>query len=652
MAMLGLFRLKSTSSTATHGCWRSFTSEGISFGREKSDLPEESVDAMFIDNSTVEGFLAQMEDDGRLIRKSGVKLLPWSDIFGLQDDPEWPGVREMLRLPNGADHVPSLLSIGSLRDRDFGIVVQAWRRPKTGRTSRVETCGAIIVDEDTLWSMSKKTWELIDQVSSFQDRPADEHDEASNRRQWGRIRRSAIAAGAHLDGFLLNAIVLTPEKLQVGLRKDETGGSKVVEVIPQFEGAPESWLEAFDTHGSVLDRYNIPTTGGVVAIEIDANVKTVLENIKVMPGRRVAGARAEAFLINPFAALGESAVETIDEAQFMEAREDAGLLFQNFSAEIERDAVGYPVSVALRIETPTTSGSFESEVRPFEDDEELKSFVDAVQTKLATGLQLCAWEGYDFELMGNTERELSLLREALEARTKPQVLVSYASIFDLSAYSERIEDIGEEKPFYSPYIAKKDDGEEWFPENIVPVISWVAEGSKEAVAVPVTPEVKDQIAAKIKEAEEKGETTFTLKGFDKPIPVEEAKSILKTFAAVEKQVSKGSFDPTKPAEGGVPKPNKHLVIKANIQSIDYEEARRDILRVERDAPALPSGLRSSVKLKEHQVSGFAWMQHLFSKAPNHCRGAVLADDMGLGRLCKYSRSLHGCSNGTHPCRRR
>jgi hypothetical protein len=350
-----------------------------------------------------------------------------------------------------------------------------------------------------------------------------------------------------------------------------------------------------------------------------------------MPGRRVAGARAESFLVNPFAALGEAAVETIDEQGFMEAREEAGLLFQNFSAQIVRDPIGYPISVALRIEMPTTSGSFEIVARPFEDDEELKSFVDAVETKVARGLQLCAWEGYDFELMGNTERELDLLREALEARTKPRVLVSFASIFDLSAYSSRIEDIGEEKLFYSPYIAKKDDGEGWFPENIVPVISWIPEGAKDPVAVPVTPEVKEQIEARIKEAEEKGETAFTLKGFDKPIPVAEAKSILKTFAAVEKQVSKGAFDPAKPVEGGTLKPNKHLVIKANIQSIDYEEARRDILRVEGDTPAIPLGLKSSVKLKDHQVSGFAWMHHLFTKAPNHCRGAVLADDMGLGK---------------------
>jgi hypothetical protein len=61
-----------------------------------------------------------------------------------------------------------------------------------------------------------------------------------------------------------------------------------------------------------------------------------------MPGRRVAGARAESFLVNPFAALGEAAVETIDEQGFMEAREEAGLLFQNFSAQIVRDPIGYP----------------------------------------------------------------------------------------------------------------------------------------------------------------------------------------------------------------------------------------------------------------------------------------------------------------------
>src|SRR5208282_3470323 len=91
------------------------------------------------------------------------------------------------------------------------------------------------------------------------------------------------------------------------------------------------------------------------------------------------------------------------------------------------------------------------------------------------------------------------------------------------------------------------------------------------------------------------------------------------------------FDPARPRNEPAVRSKKHLVIKANIQSIDYEEARRDILLTVPAEPTLPAGLRSDVSLKDHQLSGVAWLQHLFGNAPNHCRGAVLADDMGLGK---------------------
>ena len=46
---------------------------------------------------------------------------------------------------------------------------------------------------------------------------------------------------------------------------------------------------------------------------------------------------------------------------------------------------------------------------------------------------------------------------------------------------------------------------------------------------------------------------------------------------------------------------------------------------------LPRSLRPDVGLKKHQLHGIAWFQHLVSKAPHECRGALLADDIGLGK---------------------
>ena len=637
--MLDIFRRKPPKSDDREGPWRGFDDDGVVFARRREIFPAKAFDVRLLDDPLVDGLLGQMEDDGRLTDSGAVKLLPWGDVFDLLKGKDGRDCRSLLGLPAEFGGVPTLRSEGSLSDEGFAISLTGWREKESGKRLDVECRGAIVRDGERLEILPRDAWELTEEIARFRARPAAERFDRENRRAWGRIRRAALAASARLDDFLAGAIVLTPEKLQVGLRKDETSGTKVVELVPTFEGAPERWLTAFDRAATVQNRYDFPTPEGIVYVEISPNVRTVLENIKRLPGRRVAGTRAEAFLINPFAALGEAASETIDEAQFMREREKADLLFERFFAQIERDAFGYPTSVGLRIESPRANGPFETEVRPFADDEELGSFVQAVGLSIARGLQLCGWDGYDFEILGETETELGLLRDALAARVKPQVLVSYASIYDLSAYTDRIEGIGEEKPFYSPYIAKKSDDDGWFPDNILPVISFTPEGETEAVAFPVGPELKETMERKVAEAAVSGEDAIDLPGLSKPMPIREAEAILRTISEVEADVKKGSFDPTKtkPAPGAEAEPEaakkpKHLVIRANIQAVDYNEMRRDILAGGSREIDLPDGLlRPGVSLMEHQVDGVGWLQHMLRNAPNHCRGVVLADDMGLGK---------------------
>ena len=622
----------STPAAGTSASWGGFTPEGLAIGRQQSDLPAGAIDPKPVDHPGLDGLLAQAEDDGMTVEAGRVRLLPWESVFDLLASVDYRGCRALLGLPEDAPHVPVLRSFRTLVDTDFSIYVEGWRHPDDSRPANLTVCGAIIEDGSKFWLMSPRAWELTSLVSRFQVRSDDERDSASNRRLWGRIRRSAISADAAMNGFLSGSVVLTPEKLKIELRSSDTGGARVVEILPGFDGAPEGWLGAFDGHRSVLDLYNIPSLdGGVVQIMVSPNVKTVLENVKRMPGRRVAGARAEAFLVNPFAALGEAATETIDENEFMEARANAGLLFERFFAHVGRDEDGYPALVALNIEAPRSATEIEKEVRTFSDDAELAEFIAKVDTTLAGGFQLCGWEGYDFEMFGETRVELDALKRALEERTKPRILVHYASIYDLSAYSSRIETIGEEKPLYSPFIAKKDEGDGWFPLNVDFGIAWTPEGASEPVAVPATPKMRERLKTKLAEATARGDDVFGIPGFDKPIPASEARSILKVLDTVDAEVRKGIFDPKKPGVEGFPKPVKHLVIKPNIHTVDYEESRRGILTDNARRLVLPTALRPDVALKDHQKSGVTWLQRLFDKAPAHCRGAVLADDMGLGK---------------------
>src|SRR5262249_14952856 len=75
---------------------------------------------------------------------------------------------------------------------------------------------------------------------------------------------------------------------------------------------------------------------------------------------------------------------------------------------------------------------------------------------------------------------------------------------------------------------------------------------------------------------------ITLTGFDKPLPVNEAQFILDPSKDAIHKIKKGESAPER-AESRVPAPRTRpgLVVRANIQNIDYEEARRDILTVGR-----------------------------------------------------------------------
>lgn len=622
---------KKDKSVPPGGFRRGFNERGVLLGDAREPTLSGMDSDVVLTDVELSSLLVQLVDEGFAIADGDNILIPWDSVYQLMEHPQYSHDLACFKLPSTYPYVPTLQSFSSLTDDDFAIVISEWSSSSGQKLQDADLIGPIIKSQGELALLTEAVWSTINLVQNFHSRSASERIDIEHRKAWGKIRQSAIVAGARLDGFLYKNVILTPEKLSIGLRKSELSGDKVVEVAPSFDGAPADWLDIFDSRTEVPSRYDIPTKDGIVQVLITPQVKTVLEQIKRMPGRRVAGSRAEAFLLNPFAALGEDATAVIDEQQFERAKEDANLGFERFTANIKKDAVGYPENVGLLVESASHGQLSSSQERWFASDDELADFIYAVRHSFAKELQLCAWDGYDFELLGDSPGQLQILEDALRERREPRILVSYDRIFDLTQYSSRVEEIGVEKAYYSPFIAKKKQDETWFPENLIAMISWKPEGETEAVAVPITEEAREQIKAKIKEAEANGADSFTLKGFDKPIPLREAKAILDTFDDVFAEAAKGKFDPEKPKPGAPPRDGKHLVIKANIQSIDYEEARRDILRALPAHAVLPKGLKSDVKLKDHQETGIAWLQHLFLNSPKHCRGAVLADDMGLGK---------------------
>ena len=579
-------------------------------------------------------YIAQLTDDGFATPEPNDKVsISWNSIYEALRSPGYDDLAEVLALPPFTSCEPALQSRNSLTDDDFSIAVSGWRSTHHVGEQH-EVLGAILIRDEQTELMRPEHWELFSAVVAFSKRAPDQRNEKFHRQAWGRIRSLSLKAGARLDDFLHRSVVLTPERLDIGLRKSAPiADDSVIEIEPTFAGAPPDWLERFDSSREVLDRYDIVTADGIVQVLITPQVKTVLQEIKRLPLRRVAGSRAQAFILNPYATLGPDAQEVIDEGQFEHARDSAGLRYERFVPLIERDATGYPLRVGLLIESASLSGPVTSETE-WLTNEQLAKFVTRLESSLSKGFQLLGWNGYDLELQGETPSHLAGLQAALEQRKTPAPMVSYAHVHDLSAYSSRIEGIGVEKPYYSPYIAKKKDDEGWFPDNVLPLIAYIPEGETEPVAVPATNEVLEKLRAAIAGAEAAGDATIEVPWLPKPMPVDEAKNIFGTFDEVLKQVKGKTFNPGRLRVGGEGKlgAKKTLILRSNIEAVDFEEQRRDALLALPIEPECPAGLSGDYPLLPHQRQGLAWMQHLYRhQAEYQVRGAVLADDMGLGK---------------------
>lgn len=125
------------------------------------------------------------------------------------------------------------------------------------------------------------------------------------------------------------------------------------------------------------------------------------------------------------------------------------------------------------------------------------------------------------------------------------------------------------------------------------------------------------------------------------MPIVDARRAVDALAKAQQQLREHSFQP--PGDRPAPEPKKRLVIKRNLENVDYTEARAESLQMPPDRePLLPQTLRTEIELKPHQRVGVAWLQHLWEASPEHCRGTVLADDMGLGKTLQLLTFITSC----------
>lgn len=626
--MLKIFKMAPNRPAPREQWHRSLTPDGILISQSPST-------GELIEYQLTDGLVSQLRDESLVTETKDGFFLSWDDFYRADD----LGITDLIsvfNLPEESSAVPKLVSKGALTDADFSIGVSGWAKESQAPNSG-ELVGPILLMGGQKFLLGRTQWRLIKAIKDFSRRTDTERNELFHRHSWAKIRQIAVTCNSILDSFLHSTIVLSPGILEVGLKKSKNvQDDSVVEVIPGFQGVPETWIERFDLSSEVLDRYDIRTDSGIIQILVSPKVKSVLREIKRFPGRIVAGSRAQAFLVNPFSTLGDDAKDVIVEEQFERARDEAGINFDRFTPAISRDVSGAIIEAALIIDSICLDGSAESNKIVLGRDE-LEVFIRRAESALAKDFALLAWDGYDFELNGDTKTHLDTLKAALSELSQPQVLIAYDQVHDLSNYSHRIEGIGIEKPIFSPYITKKKQEEGWFPDNATPIITYSAPGTDEIFDFPVDKDTIDALETKVKEAEADGKSFVTLSGLPSDIPINEAKTLVSTFKEVWSDLRIGTFDPSTP--GGRTKPDdntaklrKSLILRSNIDTVGYDEKREAALNDVSDEPEIPLTISSQYSLLPHQKNGLAWLQHLYKlQSTFNVRGAILADDMGLGK---------------------
>lgn len=583
--------------------------------------------------------LAQISLEGYGERGETEFLLRWSDVYALLRHPELGAYRDALLIPPDAVERPKLASKGALLDPDFSVLLDDWV-DESGRSMAPapQLLGRVLSSGTRTVLLPEGLHQLLDELSRFHATPQGERTLSFKEQAFGRIRKLATANGCPVSDYVARTIVLTPDKLRMGMERRGEGDGSVVEIIPGFADAPVQWLNQFDRL-PLQDSYDVPDGPSLVRVVVTPEVKAVLAEIKRMPGRRATGSRAEAFVRNPFALLGETAESVIDPEQFEQAREEAGIRFEQFTPRVERGEFGEVLRVGLLVEELGNDRQ-DAEELWFLNPEDLERFISKLGRCLDDGSQCVSWQRRELEIVGDTATHLKDLAQWCREWSSPQLWTA-AEVLDLKHYSDRVEEIGVERPFVTPVVVREDEGGGWFEGNVSAGFRIEEQGGGPPVYVPISFSEVPTLQQAVKSAEQAGQSTVQLPGLRTAIPIRDARLAVEALARAQQQIKEKSFRPDGSESSSEPK--KRLVIKRNLEENDYTEARADSLQMPAERhPVLPRTLRPGIELKAHQRTGVAWLQHLWEASPDRCRGTVLADDMGLGKTLQLLTFMASC----------
>lgn len=618
----------------------SFSDEGIHYHSPTPSTGEWLAMPFAFDEAADLGArLAQIFLEGFGERREKDFLLSWRDVYALLRHAELAAYRDALHIPKDSVARPRLTSTGALMDSNFAVLLDQWVDAQ-GRPVQPspKLTGPVLQAGQEVNLLPEPLHHLLDELTRFHATLAAERSLTFKEQAFGRMRKLATATGCPVSDYVARTIIVTPDKLRIAMEQRGEGDGKVLEVIPGFDEAPAQWLNQFDRL-PLQDSYDVPDGPSLVRVVLSPEVRTVLAEIKRMPGRRASGPRAEAFVRNPIAVLGEAAGSVIDLGEFEQAREDAGIRLEQFTPQVERGEYGEVLRVGLLVEE-IGNETQAAEMLWFDGPDELHRFMTRLDCCLEDDSQCVNWHRHELEIVGDTPAHFVELQTWWREWSSPQLWTA-AEVLDLSHYSDRVEEIGVEKPFVTPVIARNDKGRGWFEGNVSVGVRVDDPASGVPTYVPLTFDDVPTLQQAVKAAEQAGQSTVSLPGLRTAVPIVDARRAVDALAKAQQQLRDQSFRP--PGDRPTVEPKKRLVIKRNLEDIDYTEVRAESLQMPQDRePLLPQTLRPEIELKPHQLVGVAWLQHLWEASPEHCRGTVLADDMGLGKTLQLLTFITSC----------
>lgn len=582
-------------------------------------------------------FLQQLEDEGFASKtESEIYTIQWNDFYTLCQSDEFLDSLKLLPVEKPSDWGLYITEVETLTDPTFSVTVQKWISPNgeeinprniTRQGGHIQFNPQFNNQTTSHAIIPAALWQTLTAIENLQN--SDERTSEQNIRHWGTIRQYATQAKVAVSHYLQSSIVLTPENLQLKLHRSPLDGSPVITVEPTFNQAPENWLKTFDKHTEVKEHYKISEGNGVVNILPSEEVRSVLKEIKSMTARRLAGKRAHLFIQNPYAILGKDANKVLNEKQFENIRDESGIGSCRFSIETKypdaENQKNDKPKVILNIEETFSTSSL-THCYPL-DQSSLSDLIRTIENSIHNEFNLFTWEEFEVEIDPETDEKLKQLKDLQEILSMPDI-ISWESIANLENYGDRIMGIGREEQYHSPFIVKKDEESAWVPENLVSGFVFDDEQGN-PVSIPLPANKFQSFKEAITLAEQKGEESFNFPGCPKPIPTAWAKNVAGALDAGMKDKQRIANDQTT-NQNRNKKDDIRLILKSNINTLDYEETRRRI-QSPPEEKSLPQSLLPDFTLKAHQIAGYNWLAHMWHNSPQACSGVLLADDMGLGK---------------------